>query len=63
MTSNKQKAAVHFCEKWLDVTFNGDINNFNQVSAFLSEYLEEAKSYYREIECEYEAYLWELMMD
>ena len=63
MTSDKQKAAVHFCEKWLDVTFNGDINNFNQVSAFLSKYLEEAKSYYREIECEYEAYLWELMMD
>ena len=59
MTTNKQKAAVHFCEQWLDVTFNGDINNFRQVSNFLSIYLEEAKSLYNEIESEYEAYLWE----
>ena len=34
MTTNKQKAAVHFCEKWLNVTFEGDINNFKQVSYF-----------------------------
>ena len=61
MTTNKQKAAVHFCEQWLDVTFNGDINNFQQVSNFLSIYLEEAKLLYNEIKCEYEAYLWDLM--
>lgn len=59
MTTNKQKAAVHFCEQWLDVTFNGDINNFNQVSTFLSNYLEEAKFLYEEIKYEYEAYLWD----
>ena len=59
MTTNRQKAAVHFCEQWLDVTFNGNINNFQQVSNFLSTYLEEAKLLYNEIECEYEAYLWE----
>ena len=59
MTTNRQKAAVHFCEQWLDVTFNGDINNFRQVSNFLSTYLKEAKSLYNEIACEYEAYLWE----
>ena len=63
MTSNRQKAAVHFCEKWLDVTFNGDINNFNQVSTFLSKYLEEAKSYCREVKCEYDAYMWDLIID
>ena len=48
MTTNKQKAAVHFCEQWLNVTFSDDINNFQQVSNFLSEYLEEAKLTYSE---------------
>ena len=49
MTTGKQKAAVRFCEQWLNVTFNGDINNFNQVNTFLSNYLEEAKLLYDEI--------------
>ena len=57
MTTNRQKAAVHFCEQWLNITFEGDINNFRQVSNFLSIYLEEAKSLYTEIKCEYKAYL------
>ena len=61
MTTNRQKADVHFCEQWLNVTFNGDINNFYQVSTFLSNYLEEAKLLYDEIKCEYESYLWDLM--
>lgn len=61
MTTNKQKAAVHFCEQWLNVTFEGDINNFKQVSYFLSIYLDDAKQLYDEIACEYEAYLWDLM--
>ena len=63
MTTNKQKAAVHFCEQWLDVTFDGDINNFKQVSYFLSIYLDDAKQLYDEIRGEYESYLWDLMMD
>ena len=61
MTTNKQKAAVHFCKQWLNVTYNGDINNFQQVSNFLSKYLEGAKLTYNEIACEYESYLWDLM--
>ena len=60
MTTNKQKAAVHFCEQWLDITFEGNIEDKYQVSMFLSEYLQEAKDLYNEIRCEYEAYLWEL---
>ena len=60
MTTNRQKAAVHFCEQWLNVTFEGDIENRYEVSAFLSEYLQEAKNLYEEIACEYEAYLWDL---
>ena len=62
MTTDRQKAAVHFCEQWLNTTFNDDINNFRQVSNFLSEYLEEAKLIYEEakltyeeIACEYES--------
>ena len=51
MTTDKQKATVHFCEQWLNVTFEGDINNFRQVNNFLSEYLEDAKLLYNEIPC------------
>ena len=60
MTTPKQKAAVEFCEDWLEVKFEGDINNFNEVSNFLSQYLQLAKNLYQEIACEYEAYMWEL---
>lgn len=60
MTTNRQKAAVHFCEQWLHITFEDDIENRSQVSAFLSKYLQEAKNLYDEVKCEYEAYLWNL---
>ena len=60
MTTNKQKAAIQFCEQWLDITFEGNIEDKYQVSIFLSEYLQEAKDLYDEIRCEYEAYLWKL---
>lgn len=63
MTTNEQRSAVHFCEQWLNVTFEGNINDFQQVSYFLSIYLDEAKSLYDEVRCEYESYLWDLMMD
>lgn len=43
MTTNKQKEAVRFCERWVDTEFKGDINNYNEVSSFLSEHLERAK--------------------
>lgn len=61
MTTSKQKAAVSFCEEWLEVKFTGDLENRCQVSHFLSKYLDEAKSLYEEVKCEYEAYLWDLM--
>ena len=60
MTTDKQKAAVHFCEQWLNITFEGNIEDKHQVSTFLEEYLQEAKDLYNEIKCEYEAYLWSL---
>ena len=60
MTTDRQKAAIHFCEQWLNVTFEGKINNRFEVSIFLGEYLQEAKNLYDEIRCDYEAYLWDL---
>ena len=46
MTTKRQIAALHFCEEWLDIKFKGNINNFRQVSIFLSNNLENAKSEY-----------------
>ena len=59
MTTSKQKSAVHFCEEWLQVSFEGNINNKQEVSNFLGEYLQEAKMLYEEVKNDYEAYLWE----
>lgn len=60
MTTNKQKADVHFCEQWLNVTFTGNINNEQEVLDFLNEYFNEAERIYEEYSSEYEAYLWNL---
>ena len=60
MTTDRQKAAIHFCEQWLNITFNGDIEDRYQVSIFLGEYLQEAKDLHNELRYEYEAYLWDL---
>ena len=61
MTTDRQKTAIHFCEQWLNITFEGNINDRRQVSVFLEEYLQEAKNLYDEIRCDYEAYLWNLI--
>lgn len=60
MTTNKQKAAIDFCERILHITFEGNLEDFFQVSSFLSKHLDEAKSVYLEIACDYEAYMWNL---
>lgn len=54
----KQQAAVRYCEEWLCIEFDGDINNFNDCSLFLSIYLEDAKQAALELSCEFEAYIW-----
>ena len=59
-TTKRQRAAVHFCEQWLNITFEGNIEDKYQVSIFLGEYLQEAKDLYDEVRCEYESYLWDL---
>lgn len=50
----KQRSAVKFVEQVLDVVFKGNINSKSECSTFLDQYLEEAKSFYIEIKCEYE---------
>lgn len=57
-STEKQQSAVRYCEQWLYIEFDGDINSFDDCSLFLSIYLEEAKQTEMEIGCEYEAYLW-----
>ena len=59
-STNRQIAAIHFCEEWLNISFEGDIEDRQQVGSFLSEYLDEAKNLYFEIACEYEAALCEI---
>ena len=59
-TTKRQRADVHFCEQWLNITFEGNIEDKYQVSIFLGEYLQDAKNLYNEVRCEYEAYIWDL---
>ena len=35
--TNRQIAAIHFCEEWLNISFEGDIEDRQQVGSFLSE--------------------------
>jgi hypothetical protein len=56
-STGKQRAAVKFCEHMLNVTFDGDINSFNDCNMFLGMYLDDAKNLYDEIKCEYETYI------
>lgn len=43
MTTDRQKKAIMFCNETLPDKFNGDINNFKEVSLYLSQHLAEAK--------------------
>ena len=53
----RQKGAIKFIEEWLNITFTGNINDFYEVSDFLSEYLDEAKQMYDEVYNEYTSYI------
>lgn len=57
MTTERQKAAISFCEECLHIPFTGDKDDKTQVSAYLSEYLSEAKDLFEEIKGDYEAYI------
>lgn len=56
MTTDRQKAAVKFCEERLiDCKFDGNINDYRQVNAFLRQNLYAAK-YHPDFISDYEAY-------
>lgn len=56
----KQKSAIEFCQDMDFPEFTGNLDSFYDCSSYLSEYLEQAKSIYQELSCEYEAYVQEL---
>ena len=47
--TTQQLEKIKFCEKYLYVEFTGNINNINEVTEFLNEYLDEAEEYYNSI--------------
>lgn len=55
-STKRQRAAVKFCELWLNIKFIGNIESSNAVSEFLSEYLDVAKQFATELSCEYSVY-------
>ena len=57
MTTDKQKSAVYFCEEWLHISFEGDLEDKVEVDLFLSEYFNEAQLVYNEVQVEYSAQL------
>lgn len=59
-STSRQRAAVSFCENLDFPEFTGNLGNFYDCSSYLTEYLEQAKSMYQELSCEYEAYVQEL---
>lgn len=58
-STERQQKAVRYCEQWLYVEFDGDINSFDDRSLFLDIYLEDAKQTEMELSCEFETYIWE----
>lgn len=54
----KQKAAVKYCEEWLNIEFEDNIDSYNDCHYFLMSYLEDAKQLAMELSCEFEAYMW-----
>lgn len=56
-TTAQQRNEVSFCETMLNITFEGDLFNPDDVNPFLAECLDDALNLYNELSCEYEAYM------
>lgn len=59
-TTEQQRSEVQLCEEMLNITFEGDLFNSDDVNPFLAEYLDDALNLYNELSCEYEAYMGDL---
>ena len=55
-STERQRLAVHFCEKILNIEFHGDISNKIDCHKYLKMWLDLAKQEYDALRCEYEAY-------
>lgn len=53
MATKRQRKNIEFCEQVLYVSFEGDIENEDDVEEFLDAYLEEARQTHYEIKNEY----------
>lgn len=42
-STERQRRAVSFVEEWCNISFEGNIDNFYEVSDFLADYLDTAK--------------------
>lgn len=56
-STEKQREEIYFCETWLCVAFDGDINNFHDCSEFIHAYLYDARQAKLEFKCEMESYI------
>jgi hypothetical protein len=61
MTTDIQKDAIHYCEEWLHIVFEGDIEDRDEVLLFLSEYLNEANLLLKEFKSDYKQSLIEIL--
>lgn len=61
--TERQLAALHFCEEVLCIEYNGNLDDRYEVSTFLADCLDDAKCLYEELKCEYEAYMNDLYND
>lgn len=55
MTTNYQKSQINLIVDYLDVPFEGDIENSEEVEQFIDLYFDDAAAMYEELRCEYEA--------
>lgn len=58
-STRKQQKAVIYCEKWLCIGFDDDIENFEDCSLFLDIYLEEAIQAANDRLDEINSYIWQ----
>lgn len=61
--TERQIAALHFCEEMLHIEYDGNLDDKYEVSTFLTDYLDDAKCLYEELKCEYEVYMNDLYND
>lgn len=55
MATDYQMSQIHLIVDYLDVPFEGDIENSEEVEQFIDLYFDDAAAMYEELRCEYEA--------